>query len=70
MGMNLKEYIQRNEIKYSVWAKEAGVPASCIHRHLKGKGYFKPPTARKLAKATGGQVDVVTLCPDLEAQHG
>jgi len=63
--MNLKEYFEAKKIRYTPWAKEHNIPASCIHRHLQGTGNFDPLTAKTIHTATGGEVDLVSLCPDL-----
>jgi hypothetical protein len=63
--MDLKEYFEAKKIKYTPWAKALEIPASCIHRHLQGRGNFDPLTAKTIHTATGGEVDLITLCPAL-----
>ena len=64
-GMTLREFFERHGIRYTPWAKHFGVPASCIHRHLQGKGNFDPSTAKTIHEATDREVDLITLCPNL-----
>lgn len=63
--MTLREFLESHKIRYTPWAKANDIPASCVHRHLEGGGFFKPATAKKIHTLTDGKVDLISLCPDL-----
>ena len=63
--MTLKEFFADQGIKYTLWAKANDLPVSCVHRHLHRGGFFRPKAAKKIHQATGGKVDLISLCPEL-----
>lgn len=71
MGMNLKDYLEKENISPSAWAKKVGISQPIISRFLAGGRGVSLATALRIQEATNGQVRVEDLASgqDLEAQH-
>ncbi len=56
MGISLQEYLQKENISPSAWAKQVGISQPIITRFLSGERGISLKTARRIQKATGGLV--------------
>lgn len=61
MRMSLQEYLRKEGISPSAWAKTVGIPQPVISRFLSGERGLSLATALRIQEATGGQVWVEDL---------
>ncbi len=61
--MTLAEFLETRQIKSSAFAVRLEVPASTVHRWLRGKRLPSSESLIKIEKATGGQVKVGDFFP-------
>ena len=73
--MNLREYLEREKISPSAWAKKVGIPQPVISRFLSGERGVSLATALRIQEVTDGLVRVEDMVkpdngnePELEAQ--
>jgi len=59
--MNLQEYLQKEGVSPSAWAKKCGIAQPVITRFLSGKRGLSLTTAIRIQEATGGQVRIEDL---------
>ncbi len=61
MKMSLQEYLDKEKISASAWAKKVGIPQPVITRLIAGSRGVSLKTALRIQEATGGQVRVENL---------
>lgn len=66
MGMKLIEYLAKEKISASAWAKRVGIPQPVISRFIAGARGLSLKTALRIQEATGGQVRVEDLSEYLD----
>ena len=59
--MNLEEYLRFNNIKQHIFAKSIGVSQGHINSMIKGRRKPSVALAKKIEKATSGEISVVEL---------
>ena len=67
--MKLEEYLRFNNIKQHTFAKSLGVSQGHINSMIKGKREPSVSLAKKIEKATNGEVSVVELL-DIKIPEG
>ena len=64
--MTLNEYLREHGFSRARFAEQIGVTGEAVRKYAAGERFPKPAIMRRIAKATGGEVDY----PDFLAQHG
>jgi hypothetical protein len=59
-GMQLKDYLEKNDLKASVWARKNGIAGSVLSRYFHGRS-MSPKNARKCEIASNSVVTVLEI---------
>jgi transcriptional regulator with XRE-family HTH domain len=65
--MTLLEYLATRQLTEAAFARRLNVPASTVHRWVRGKRLPKVVSLRRIARATGGKVKLNDFYPEPEA---
>lgn len=66
-GMTLPEYLAKEQLNESAFARLLGVPNSTVHRWIKGKRHPSMALLPKIEQVTGGTVKAKDFYPAREA---
>ena len=64
--MLLKEYLEKNYLTKSGFAKKLGVTSSTIHNFIAGRSYPTAKLAQRIVKLTNGEVTFEDLFKERE----